>query len=176
MGFPSHSQGRLTDPPTKHRHNRMKYKQDAKALERICRMVANSPQFKMTEDGTTFCNMAVRKILEGVGIDLFFSDELNRVMLANEMIDYMEASRSKFAKLEDGTDAASEASQGIIVIACEKGSSHGHVSVVCPIGMEQSWSWGKLVPMLANVGKKNGILRASQCFQEEPTYYCVLPF
>ncbi len=153
----------------------MNYKPDAKLLALICEVVVKAQEFK-PKGKTTYCNLAVRKILQGMQLDLFYLEKEKRCMLANEMIDYMEASRSKFAKLKDGTDAASEARDGIIVIACEKGSSSGHVAVVYPAAMERSESWKKMAPMLANVGKKNGIMRASLCFQEEPTYYRVLPF
>jgi len=153
----------------------MYYKPDPKRLKSVCDIVVKAPEFVRNGE-ETYCNLAVRKILGGIGLDLFYHEAKKRAMLANEMIDYMEGQRAKFAKLDDGTDAFLEAKQGIVVIACERGSSHGHVAVVCPDPMALSGSWGKMVPMLANVGKKNGVMRASLCFQEEPTYYCVLPF
>lgn len=51
-------------------------------------------------------------------------------------------------------------------------ANHGHVAVVYPaLDMGYSGSWGKKVPMLANVGRTNGVLCASQCFPAEPKYY-----
>jgi hypothetical protein len=37
--------------------------------------------------------------------------------------------------------------------------------------MQHSGSWKKDVPLLSNVGKKNGVMRASQAFRVEPAYY-----
>jgi hypothetical protein len=49
--------------------------------------------------------------------------------------------------------------------------AHGHVAVVYPAPMQRSGSWNKTVPMLANIGKKNGLMRASQAFPLEPDYF-----
>jgi len=49
--------------------------------------------------------------------------------------------------------------------------AHGHVSVVYPAPMQRSGSWNKMVPMLANIGKTNGLMRTSQAFPVEPDYF-----
>jgi len=53
-----------------------------------------------------------------------------------------------------------------------KNAQHGHVAVIYPAPrMVQSASWCKEVPLLANIGRVNGVLGASQCFPAEPKYY-----
>ncbi len=49
--------------------------------------------------------------------------------------------------------------------------SHGHVASVHPAPIQYSASWDKKVPMVANVGAKNGLMRASQAFPVEPDYF-----
>lgn len=154
----------------------MNYRPLPDKLRRICDAIVAAPEFKM-KNGETYCNLALRKAMDGVELDLFYDEKKKRVMMANEMIDYMEATPSRFGRIHDGTDAFEWAKAGLIVLACNKGEKHGHIALVYPAEeMQHSASWGKLVPMLANVGKRNGIMRASLCFQEEPKYYCILPF
>jgi len=49
--------------------------------------------------------------------------------------------------------------------------AHGHVAVVYPAPVQRSGSWNKMVPMLANIGKTNGLMRTSQAFPVEPDYF-----
>ena len=153
----------------------MAYKPDAQKLKKICDLVVNASEFKPVGD-VTKCNLAVRKILEGMGVDLFFDKKLKRVLLANEMIDFIIAHPAMFARYSDTDSAISDAREGYVIMACQKGQFHGHVAILYPVGSELSDSWRKMVPMLANVGKENKVMRASKCFRTEPEYYCILPF
>ena len=128
--------------------------------------------------GNTYCNLAVSKILEGVcGETPFYDEKKGRVMLANEMIESMAGRPTMFVLLKDGMDAFDNAKEGYVVLACLTGTGHGHIAALYPSEeMEFSASWDKAVPMLANVGKENAVMRASKCFKEEPKYYCILPF
>lgn len=155
----------------------MKYNPDPEKLRRVCDFVLGAKQYKPKE-GNTYCNLAVSKIMDGVcGETPFYDEKKKRVMLANEMIVSMEGRPSMFVLLKDGMDAFDNAKEGYVVIACKTGEEHGHIVVLYPSEEpEFSASWDKAVPMLANVGKVNAIMRASKCFKEEPKYYCVLPF
>lgn len=153
----------------------MAYKPDAQKLKKICDLVVNASEFKPS-GGVTKCNLAVRKILEGMGIDLFFDKKSKRVLLANEMITFIGDHPAMFARYSDTDSAIADARGGYVIMACQRGQFHGHVAILYPKGSEHSASWGKMVPMLANVGKENKVMRASECFRTEPDYYCILPF
>lgn len=154
----------------------MKYEQNPRELKKILDGVLEMGEFKPRE-GKTYCNLAIRKIVVLLGLDLFYDEDKKRVMLANEMFDYIHSAKSQFGRVDTGEDAAKLATSGILVVAAQKMGGHGHIAAVYPgKSMENSASWGKLVPMLANIGKKNGVMRASLCFKDEPEYWCVLPF
>ena len=120
-------------------------------------------------DGITFCNVALDRILGLCGIPRIINPLAGQPHMANSMIDYMRAS-TKWQAV-NGDVACARASQGVLVVACQQEDGHGHVSPVYPVPMQFSGSWGKDVPMLSNVGKRNGVLRASQCFHDEPLYF-----
>lgn len=124
----------------------------------------------VTGDGKpeTFCNMAVQYVAERMGCGAFIGGPL-----ANRMHDLMEMS-GEFTQVS-GDDAAALAQKGCLVIASRKGERHGHVAVVFPAGPQFSASLEKNVPVVANVGKRNGIMRVSLAFpvedRQEPFYY-----
>ena len=121
----------------------------------------------VAKNGITYCNIALNRILGFCEIDKLMTG--TRPMLANEMCDNFRDS-GEWQKI-DGYSATSRAMQGILVIACQKGVTHGHVAAVYPSPMEFSPSWGKEVPILNNIGKENIVQRASKCFRTEPDYY-----
>ena len=131
----------------------------------------------------TFCNFAVDYVAQRMGYKGFnyngapyMADRICSVLLA----DWLEL---------DGEQAHRLAASGVLCIAAQssaeiraaairlnkpalKDARHGHIAVVYPAPrMVQSASWRKEVPLLANVGRKNGILGASQCFPAEPKYF-----
>lgn len=118
----------------------------------------------------TFCNIALDRVLGLYGAPRLI-DTKGQPLLANDMIDKMRAGNG-WERVDSGT-ACPRASQGWLVVACQQEEGHGHVSPVYPIPEQYSPSWKKDVPMLSNVGEKNGILRASECFRTEPEYYSI---
>lgn len=123
-------------------------------------------------DGKTFCNIALDRILGLYGATRL-TDAAGHVLCANDMVDRMRASLRLWTPVS-GEVATARASVGTLVVAAQGNPcGHGHVAPVYPAGMEKSGSWGKFVPVLSNVGVKNAILRASQCFAKEPLYYSV---
>lgn len=137
-------------------------------LKEILDTVRNQKDL-IPHDGKTFCNIALDRVLGFCGISRIVNPLTGQPHMANSMIDYMRAS-TKWQPV-NGDVACARASQGVLVVACQQEDGHGHVSPVYPIPMAFSGSWGKDVPMLSNVGKRNGVLRASQCFHDEPTYF-----
>ena len=136
-----------------------------KRLITICEEIVADPQLRPRKVGeiiTTYCNVAVRRIAVEMGYTGFASS-----MTANDMIAHM---RQHWLRTT-AEDARTQACAGKLAIAAQTGTQHGHVAVIYPDVMGYSESWKKLVPMIANVGKTNGILRTSQAFMTEPDYY-----
>ena len=129
---------------------------------------------KIDDDGTvleTFCNIGLDRIMALIpGMPRMLNKLNNRPFCANDMCECMANSPSRYAEVT-GEVACARAAQGILVIACQQEAGHGHVAAVYPAPMAWSASWAKQVPVLNNIGKINGVLRASQCFRTEPKYY-----
>jgi hypothetical protein len=107
--------------------------------------------------GKTFCNRAVAFVAQGMGY--FFP----ATELADEMIAAM-ASDPRWT--EDSLDrAAAHALKGGLAVAALEENPHGHVCTFAPLPKEISGTWGCQVPMVANVGKTNGIMRISGAFE-----------
>lgn len=121
---------------------------------------------KYTPDGdVTYCNSAVNFICVELGYKGF------RGLVANEMVDVMRKSPD-FA-LVTPDDAQKLANDGRLVIAGIKEDEHGHVAVCYPGGeVTRSGKWRENAPLIANVGKTNGVFNANWGFGlEAPKYY-----
>lgn len=118
---------------------------------------------------TTYCNIGIDRILRLCGYARMINEPGDPLM-ANDICDYMRDHTEEWTEVT-GDVACARASQGILVISCQKADGHGHVCAVYPMTEEWSSSWGKPVPMCANIGKTVGIMRVSQAFKTEPKYY-----
>jgi hypothetical protein len=130
----------------------------------ILQEIVNDPQYAPKPDGTTFCNYAVADTGTKLGIHTF-----SRSQTANDMYAYAKSTLRKLT----GEQAAELAKEGRWVVAAQNAVGHGHINSVYPADMQHSNSWGHDVPMAANVGHKNGIMKESQSFHTEPEYYLV---
>ena len=138
-----------------------------KRLKRICDSVVADPYLVAVDQGDklkTFCNLSVYRICRQFASNNDFDG-----LLANQIFDYC-ATSDKWAKV-DGPWAAEFAQSGGLAIAAQKEKGHGHCAVVYPAPMIRSPSWGKDVPVIANVGKTNGIMACSRGFKTEPSYF-----
>ena len=76
---------------------------------------------------------------------------------------------------DSGEKASEHAEKGGIALAAKVYPMHGHIAVVFPKGsLAWSGSWGKLVPFVANVGKRNGVMKTSEAFpvlEGQPEYW-----
>jgi len=118
----------------------------------------------------SYCNIALDRVMGIMGVPRIMNPINGQPLLANYMIDHMEAHDEQYTKVS-GDVACARASMGILVIACQCELMHGHVAPVYPATMQYSGSWKKDVPMVSNVGKKNEVMKASQAFRVEPDYY-----
>ncbi len=132
---------------------------DMERLRTLCDEAVLNPAFA-PKDGKTFCNFAARFIAEGTG---FFGLPVNT--LANDLIVIL-ATHPEVQ--EDSIERAhAHAIRGGLAFLALEEYPHGHIPVVYPAPMEMSGTWGGLVPMLANVGRENGIMKASAVYRLE---------
>ena len=57
-----------------------------------CDTILDYKHLEMKEDGTTFCNFGIDAILRLLGVVCFFNKKKDRLMMANEMVEFMEGS------------------------------------------------------------------------------------
>jgi hypothetical protein len=128
----------------------------------ICTEVVNDPEYAQKADGSTLCNIGLKRIAADLGCVV--------KGMANEIIDSI--SQSSDWRKDTGERAFEHAEKGGLAIAGIKENPHGHVVAIVPLTMQFSGSWNKYVPMCAHVGKApNGIKRVSKAFRTEPEYF-----
>lgn len=140
-------------------------------LKLICDSALSNPDFK-PKSVTTHCNEAVNQISKAVGCNEFEG------LMADGICQNMASNVSgKWARVDPSDATIWALSNGLAIAAMSSvrlGESHGHVAVVYPMGMQNSPSFGRDVPVLANVGKKVGVMKSSEAFpiaKGEPDYY-----
>ena len=139
----------------------------ADAFRILLEEVIHDPKFQPC-DGTTFCNMAVQKVCNA--FDVYDLDG----MMANQMVAALEAGMLKGWAACTAQEATRHALDGGLALAGKQYVGHGHIAVVWPGSMDFAGSYGKEVPMLANVGSKNGVLNLGWVFaakKGEPGYW-----
>lgn len=114
-------------------------------------------------NGVTYCNLGAKRVAEFFGCENFSAQN----MTADQMVlDMMIEDVWTFTKF--GEIASKWAQMGGLAFAgmssSELGEEHGHIAPVFPGMPELSPSLGILVPQLANVGAKNGVMLASEAF------------
>lgn len=136
----------------------MKRVELAKLLEDVVKNPAFQPEGKVTK-----CNFGVQRVAFEFDYDGF------NKKLANDIYEIVKAGGAWGRTDPDG--AATASWNGCFVIAAQKGKPHGHVATVYPGGLSFSGKWQKNCPLVANVGKKNWICKASEAFVDEPEYF-----
>ena len=145
-------------------------------LKDACDLVISDDDLR-PRDGRTFCNIGSLTVAQAMGCTEF--DTEGDPLMADEMIALMEANASgKWSVASSSSEAALHALDGKLGFAAktsaELGEAHGHLCVIYPASQQWSGSWGKEVPMCANVGRQNGEEKVSSAFPVncgEPTYY-----
>ncbi len=114
----------------------------------------------------TFCNFGVIDILNAG------NDNTLNGKTANQIFDYL--SNSDNASILSYEEAVKYAGEGVtVILASKEENGSGHVAVVAPGEMVSSGSWGKKVPQVFNVGKKNAMQGANYSFSKknQPTAF-----
>lgn len=97
------------------------------------------------KDGRTYCNKFVGYVARKMGCH-----DLDNI-LANDMVLRMEGGPS-WVRTEM-EEAHERADLGLLVVAGEWAEPHGHVCIVIPGEPVLSGKWGRMAPLVANVGK-----------------------
>lgn len=138
-------------------------------LKNVCNAVVTDKKFE-AKNGETYCNFAFWEVAAEMGYEEFRAKK----MTANQIIRHIEESNG-WRKTEPEV-AHAFARNGGLAVAGKKYPKHGHIAAVFPTSaMLFSGSLNKYVPVLANVGRTNGIMKASECFpvsEGEPDYWC----
>ena len=139
-----------------------------------CNLIINDPSLQPEYDKVTgcltktHCNQACLLVARTMGC-LEFNTPVNKDPLrADEMISLMLANASGKWRTGTGSEATIHALSGGLAIAAMSSkvlkAAHGHVAIVAPIGMQNSGSLKKDVPLVANIGKTVGIMKSSGAF------------
>lgn len=139
---------------------------DRAKLDGLCSTLINAPDLQPKPDGTTFCNFAVQRAAEQYGFLGLRGLSANAIAAALPLLPAW--------RQVPGDRAAEHAMAGGLAIAAKQYAGHGHVAVIAARPCEFSGSLGHPVPVIANVGKRNGMMRVSEAFppsQGEPDYY-----
>lgn len=138
-----------------------------KRLKAACELaMAKYPAKDEDKDGVpeeTYCNFAVRDICKAMGHDEWGGLTANKI--------HAKLLASKEWRMVNGERASKAALDGRLAIAAATGKDHGHVAICYPGPMQVSGKWAKSVPLVANVGKKNGVMGANWAFPVEPDYF-----
>lgn len=146
---------------------------DIDFLKKAMDSVRNDPALK-TKDGETFCNYNAFKVAQELGLALFWNNRNNRVMMANEMVSFMDANPQQFSKFTDHKRAWELTNEGYLIFAALADKPHGHIAPLYPSpGMETSGKWQAQVPFCSQVGARNDVMGLNYAFFLAPTYYLV---
>lgn len=128
----------------------------------------------LSRDNITYCNVGFVRILmelNSKNLHYFVDDRTKKPFLANAIIDILD---KNFKTIDFKTLLENILFSNIIYVAGLKGVGHGHVAVVYPMpGFVYSSKFKTLVPLVANVGKINGIMGLNYAFSEMPKIYVI---
>lgn len=126
----------------------------------------------------THCNRAALIVAQAMGCHEFDTPAGTDPLMADQMIAVMAGNFSGKWRVGNGSAAAIHALSGGLGFAAktaeELGDAHGHICAVYPASQQRSNSWKRDVPMVANVGRDDREMKASEAFpvsKGEPVYY-----
>ena len=125
----------------------------------------------ISRNGETYCNMAVDDVAKRIGYDGLGG------MYANDMYDFMMENDSWFTYLPSGYEEYEKLMiRGYLVVASQKGKTHGHVVVCTPGLFVKSPKWGNIeVPKCMNIGTSYTLDKGvNWAFKDPPDYFILL--
>lgn len=139
--------------------------------------VRNHPNMAPSADGSvTHCNSNAFLVCAALGVSDIWTPLKRDGMMANDMVEHMEANPDRFFKFCSHLEAWQLASEGNLVFATIQHQPHGHICPLYPsVGMVTSGKWNDQVPYCSNVGEKNDIMGVNYAFGlVPPDYWLVL--
>ena len=123
----------------------------------------------LPKNGETYCNIGFWLMMKLLGHSIPFTNQAqNSPLLANEIIDILEKNYKKI----DMDYCLNNVLSGNIFVCGLKAKEHGHIAVIYPmISPVISKKFKKEVPLVANIGKTNGIMGMNWAFREMPNFY-----
>lgn len=114
---------------------------------------------------TTHCSEAALYIAKYVGTSAkgILANAHGQNFDANIQINKLADSKSGFRKVTPA-EAQALANVGVLVFATQHGAGHGHIASVRPVNVPNDSPIGRTGPLLANIGKFNGVARESKVF------------
>lgn len=107
---------------------------------------------------TTYCNLALAHAAAKYGCFDF------RGLMANDIVAGLSSGTFPRWQLCSYPGAISHALSGGLGFVGKAYTGHGHVALIAPRQGQQSASWAVLSPIVFNVGKRNGLMKASEAF------------
>ncbi len=137
---------------------------DPEKLKKFLDILVKDPALKQKPDGTTFCNVGLHRsarLFEYLG----FTNAKGEPIMAREMIAVIKKTGSNWLHC-GGKQAADFALRGGFALSFMDflPDPHDHVATVYPAKMEMSGSLKCEVPMVANIGKKNAVMKSSGAY------------
>ena len=146
-----------------------------KAVMDSVRLDAILAPIKTASGTTTFCNLNAYRVVQALGLNLFFNYDADRPMTANEMVSYMDIMPQEFSKFQSHMIAFDLVNKGCLVFAAQSAELHGHIAPIYPsANMITSEKWKCPVPLASNVGLQNQVQGVNYCFADRPDYYFVV--
>lgn len=122
----------------------------------------------------TFCNIGFVRILmelNSQNLHYFVDDRTKKPFLANSIVEILD---KNFETIDINTLLKNIIFSNTIYVAGIKGEKHGHVAVVYPMySFVYSQKFKTTVPLVANIGKINGIMGLNYAFSEMPKIYVI---
>lgn len=135
---------------------------------------------KQKPDGSTWCNRWSKEVAKFCGCTDF--EDYPKVELADSIYQFLDSNISRRWSRIDKEFASRVASEGHLVFAVlpswQLNAAHGHIAPLYPAQMEFSESLKEMVPIIANVGKDNGIGKTSKYFPVKighPKFFLFVP-
>ena len=137
---------------------------DPEKLKYFLDALVKDKSLKQKPDGTTFCNVGVHRGAQLFKYDGFTTKE-GWPLMARSMIEVVKARKTGWLICESKQAVDFVLRGGLGVSFMEFAPDpHDHVALIYPAKMEASGSLGREVPMVANIGKKNAIMKSTGAY------------
>lgn len=138
---------------------------DPEKLKAFLDALVKDTALKMKADGTTFCNVGVHRCAKLFAYLGFTKDNSTEPLMAREMIALIKSQGSGWliCDARQAVDFVLRGGFGVSFMEFEP-EPHDHIATIYPAKMEPSGSLKCDVPLVANIGKKNAVMKSSGAY------------